>query len=208
MSIYMSRLFPKSNSSFLLQSGNALKSTVLRLKEDTYLVDAGPGTPRICMGKELTRIPISKTKSSRFETKVGIGSTNVTNSEESAIVKKSVMERMFVDLHAGDSRSKEQAAIRFQSLVSGYTDVVSGEPIELILPKRFRQKQAWIELNMAWRRRDTKLNGIVVDRVRGGYAVAIAGYITFLPLRYKPKLGLGKFFIEEIKRNNIIVGIL
>lgn len=43
MSIYLSRSFPRSNSSFFLCSGNALQSEVWRLKEEIFLVDAGPG---------------------------------------------------------------------------------------------------------------------------------------------------------------------
>lgn len=42
MTIYFSRSFPRSNSSFFLCSGNALKSEVLRLREDIFLMDAGP----------------------------------------------------------------------------------------------------------------------------------------------------------------------
>ena len=71
MSIYWSRSFPRSNSSFLLCSGNASQSSVLRLRlrEEMFLVDAGPGTPKICMQDELTGLPIKR--ATRFENKVG-----------------------------------------------------------------------------------------------------------------------------------------
>lgn len=45
MSIYLSRSFPRCNSSLFLCSGKALQSEVLRLGEEMLLVDAGPGTP-------------------------------------------------------------------------------------------------------------------------------------------------------------------
>ncbi|GFS28634.1 hypothetical protein Acr_00g0002990 [Actinidia rufa] len=49
--------------------GNALQSSVLRLREEMFLVDAGPGTPRICMQDEPTGVPINR--ATRFENKVG-----------------------------------------------------------------------------------------------------------------------------------------
>jgi len=40
-SFYFSRSFPRSNSSFFLSSGYASKSSVIRLREDKFLVDTG-----------------------------------------------------------------------------------------------------------------------------------------------------------------------
>ena len=95
MSIYLSRSFPRSNSSFFLCSGNALQSEVLRLREEMFLVNAGLGTPRICMQDELTGVPINR--ATRFTNKVGF--------------------------LAGESLIKERAATWFKDLV-GSTDVV------------------------------------------------------------------------------------
>ena len=77
MSIYLSRSFLRSNSSLFLCSGKALQSEVLRLGEEMFLVDAGPGTPRICMQDEPTGVPINR--ATRFENKVG--STDVVAGE-------------------------------------------------------------------------------------------------------------------------------
>ncbi|GAY68546.1 hypothetical protein CUMW_265000 [Citrus unshiu] len=49
--------------------GNALQSEVLRLREEIFLVDAGLGTPRICMQDEPTGVPINR--ATRFENKAG-----------------------------------------------------------------------------------------------------------------------------------------
>jgi len=116
------------------------------------------------MQDELTRVPNKKT--TWFENKVG-----------------------FLDLVAGESRIKERAAARFNDLV-GSTDVVAGEPL-LPLPRRFRQKLAWKELNKI-RQRKTKVNGFLFFRVKGGYSVAIAGFIAFLP-------GSRLKYVESIK---------
>ncbi|KAL9688296.1 hypothetical protein QQ045_032716 [Rhodiola kirilowii] len=68
MSGYMSRIFPKSNYSLLLQSGIALKATVHRVHDGKYLVDAGISSPKLCLREALTVVPADK---SVFQNKVG-----------------------------------------------------------------------------------------------------------------------------------------
>ena len=199
ISIYLSRSFPRSNSSFFLCSGNALQSEVLRLREEMFLVDAGPGTPRICMQDEPTGVPINR--ATRFENRVG--SLDVVTGE--SLIKEQILERFFIDLVAGESLIKERAAARFNDLV-GSTDVVAGEPL-LLLPRRFRQNRAWMELNKIWRT-NTKVRGFFIKKVKGGYSVAIAGFLTFLPFRRR-NFSSARFTIERInlkrKRTNIVV---
>nr|UTM91906.1 ribosomal protein S1 [Hygrochilus parishii]WHL30893.1 ribosomal protein S1 [Vanda lilacina] len=202
MSIYWSRSFPRSNSSFLFCSGNASQSSVLRLRfrEEMFLVDAGPGTPKICMQDEPTGVPIHR--ATRFENKVG--SLNVVAGE--SLIKKRILERFFIDLVAGESLIKERAAARFHDFW-GSLDVVAGEPL-LLLPRRFRQNRAWVELQKIWRTKK-KVKGFLIDKVKGGYSVAIAGFITFLP--FYPliiqRIANDRFTIESInpKRTNIVV---
>lgn len=202
MSIYWSRLFPRSNSSFLLCSGNALQSSVLRLRfrEEMFLVDAGLGTPRICMQDEPTGVPINR--ATRFENKVGF--LNVVAGE--SLIKKRILERFFIDLVAGESLIKERAAARFHDFW-GSLDVVAGEPL-LLLPRRFRQNRAWVELQKIWRTKK-KVKGFLIDKVKGGYSVAIAGFITLIP--FYPliiqRIANDRFTIESInpKRMNIVV---
>jgi len=197
MSIYLSRSFTRSNSSFFLCSGNALQSEVLRLREEMFLVDAGPGTPRMVMQDEPTGVPINR--ATRFENKVG--SLDVVAGE--SLIKKRILERFFIDVVAGESLIKERAAARFNAKV-GSLGVVAGEPL-FILPRRFRQNRAWIEMNKIFRRK-TKVKGFIIKKVKGGYSVAIAGFIAFLPFRRakkRKKEGIGisnnRFIIETIK---------
>ena len=185
MSIYWSRSFPRSNSSFLLCSGNASQSSVLRLRlrEEMFLVDAGLGTPKICMQDELTGLPIKR--ATRFENKVG--SKNVV---------------------AGESLIKERAAARFNDFV-GSQDVAAGEP--LLPPQRFRQNRAWIELKKIWRTKK-KVKGFQIKKIKGGYSVAIAGFITFLPFKLKralkrKRIAKAQFTIDSFipKRRDIVI---
>ncbi|KAL5746695.1 hypothetical protein ACOSP7_023663 [Xanthoceras sorbifolium] len=137
MSIYLSRSFPRSNSSYFLCSGNALQFEVLRLREEMFLVDVGLGTPRICMEDELTGVPINQ--ATRFENKVG--SLDLVAGESK--IKKQILKRFFIDLVAGESLIKERVATTFNDLV-GSTDVVAGEPL-LLLPRRFTPcERIWI----------------------------------------------------------------
>jgi hypothetical protein len=143
MTIYLSQSFRRSNSSFFLCSGKALKSEVLRLKEEMFLVDAGLGTARMSMQDEPKGVPINR--ATRFENRVG--SLDLVASE--SLIKKQIFFRFFMDLVTGESLIKERAAARFNDLV-GSTDVVAGEPL-LLLPRRFTQNRAWMELNKIWR---------------------------------------------------------
>ncbi|CAI9768937.1 unnamed protein product [Fraxinus pennsylvanica] len=191
MSTYMSRLFSRSNSSIFLQSGTALQSEVLRLRDEMFLVDAGIGTPRICTQDELIGNPNTKWPT-RFENRVGY----LDRVSGETPVKKQILERCFVDMVTGDSAMKERAAVRFNDIV-GPTDSVSGEP--LLLPRRFRKNQAWTELTKIWRR-NSKVRGFIAEKVRGGYSVAIAGYIAFLPTRpmINRRVPSDQFIIESI----------
>ena len=162
-----------------------------------FLVDAGLGTPKICMQDELTGVPINR--ATRFENKVGF--LNVVAGE--SLIKKRIFE--FISLVAGQSLIKERAAARFHSFV-GSLDVAAGEP--LLLPRRFRQNRAWMELKNLWRTKK-KVKGFLINKVKGGYSVAIAGFITFLPFSplITQRIANDRFTIESInpKRRNIVV---
>ncbi|PHT48023.1 hypothetical protein CQW23_12231 [Capsicum baccatum] len=140
--IYLSRLFPRSDFSFFLCRGKTLQSKVLRFREEMFLVDAGLGTPRICMHDEPKTVPINR--ATRFENRVGL--LDLVAGE--ALIKEQILERFFIDLVDSESLIKERVATKFNDLV-GSTDVVAGEPL-LLLPRRFRQYRAWMELNKIW----------------------------------------------------------
>jgi hypothetical protein len=54
----------------------------------------------------------------------------------------------------------------------------------LLLPQRFRQNRPWIELKKIWRMKK-KIKGFKINKIEGGYSVAIAGFIAFLPFKLK-----------------------
>nr|YP_010554918.1 ribosomal protein S1 [Rhynchospora tenuis]UYP50850.1 ribosomal protein S1 [Rhynchospora tenuis] len=182
MSSYWSRSFPRSNSSFLLSSGYASKSSVIRIREDKFLVYTGLGTPKICMKDELTKVPQYRRTAARFENTVGF-SFNVVAGESTRKRRRRNYERFFNDLVAGESRIKERAAARLNDFV-GPLDVAAGEP--LVFPRRFRKNRAWIELQKIWRT-NKKAKGFIINKVFRGYSVAIAGFIKKLPLFKKKK---------------------
>lgn len=129
----------------------------------------------MCMKDELTRVPADRT-ATRFDNKVGY--INQTPNESQ--IKKHMLERSFIDLVAGDSVMRERATARLSDLV-GSTDQVVGEP-QILLPRRFRQNRAWMELNKIWRSH-RKVKGLIMKKKRGGFSVGIAGFLTFLPFR-------------------------
>lgn len=102
---------------------------------------------------------------------------------------------------------KERATARFNETV-GSSDNVAGEPA-ILLPRRFLKNQAWMELKKNWQM-NKKVRGFLMEKVRGGYSVAIAGYIAFLPYRQlmeRRRLSSDRYVIESInsKRKKITV---
>ncbi|GER32367.1 ribosomal protein S1 [Striga asiatica] len=201
MSVYMSRLFPRSNSSFFLRSGTALEAKVVRLREDMYLLDAGVGRPRIATQNELVRAPISDGPAT-FPSQVGY--LNPSNAD--LPVKNAILQRCFVDLVTGDSRTKQQAAARFDDIVGQNGGGGGGDEQPLLLPRRFRKHRAWMELKKLWKA-NAKVKGFVAEKVRGGYTVGIAGYLAFLPGRQilNRRLVNDRFIIESISPKSIVV---
>ncbi|KAJ7960231.1 Ribosomal protein S1 [Quillaja saponaria] len=102
---------------------------------------------------------------------------------------------------------RERATARLNDLV-GSSDTVGDEPLHLLLPHKFRKNRAWTELNKIWRNH-TPVKGFYLEKVRGGYAVAIGGFITFLPFRYPigPRIASDRFTVVSInpKKSNIVV---
>ena len=169
-----------------------------------FPVDAGPGTPIICMQDELTRVPIN---AARFDNKVGSPDVVACESpikERAAGLK--ISERLSIDPVACESPIKERADARLNDLV-GSADVVAGEPL-IIYPRIFRQNRAWMEPNKIWRT-NRRVKGSIIYKVKGGYPAAIAGFTTLppgSPLRTK-RIANDQSTIENInpKRTNIVV---
>nr|YP_008080937.1 ribosomal protein S1 [Butomus umbellatus]AFY16554.1 ribosomal protein S1 [Butomus umbellatus] len=142
-----------------------------------FLVDAGLGTPRICMQNEPTGVAINR--ATRFENKVG-------------------------SHHVGNGQSERRATGLNDFF--GSLDVVAGEP--LLLPRKFRLFRAWMELKKIWRTKK-KVQGLILDKVKGGSSVAIAGFITFIPWSSlnKKRRDNYRFTIQSLhpKRKNIVV---
>lgn len=212
MSIYFSRSFPRSNSSFFLSSGYASKSSVIRLREDKFLVDTGLGTPKIRMKDELTNVPQYR-RTARFENKVGYSFNVVAG--ESTLKKRRNYERFFKDLVAGESRIKERAANNLNSFL-GPLDVAAGEP--LVLPRRFRQNLAQkgvkqilrtkrnnykLALRLTLKQAERRLKGFLLNKAKikkiKGYSVAIAGLIIFMPVFKKQEREGAKKKSEECR---------
>ncbi|KAH9316679.1 hypothetical protein KI387_025306, partial [Taxus chinensis] len=209
MSSHFGRLFQKSNSSFPLQCGNALQSSVVRLRDKMFLLDAGLATPVVCTQDELTRVPVNRI--ARFNNKVGFLDVAGGKSRSAARLNKAgfadvkmggqlpgskILERLFVDLVAGDQFAKDRAAVRLNDMV-GSADTVAREA-QVISPQRFRQQRAWMELNKLWRR-NKKVEGFVLGKVNRGYAVAISGFVAFLPQSLgRNKRIVDKFVIDQL----------
>ncbi|PON82387.1 S1 ribosomal protein [Trema orientale] len=153
-----------------------------------FTMDSGAGAPKVCTHDELARVPVNEAITG-FENKVGYVDVKAGES----LFKKQMLERFFVDVVTGEPQVKERVAARFNDLVGS----MAGE--STVLPRRFRQYQAWLELNKIWRA-NSEVKGFVVDKLRGRHSVAIAGFIAFLPYRiqHSRRLLTDQFTIESI----------
>lgn len=201
MSAYMSRLFPKSNSSFLLTGGVALKAKVLRQSEDMYVIDAGVGRPRAVMANELIKPPKSAGPAT-FTTKVGF----LNRSRGEPEVRTSFLQRYFVDMVTGDPRTRNLAAARFEDAMGESMDAAGGAEQPLLMPRKLRKQRALAELKNLWQS-NRKVKGFIVGRVKGGYTVAIGGYIAFLPNQFavNRRMEGDRFVIQTLTPQKFLV---
>lgn len=96
--------------------------------------------------------------------------------------------------------------------ILGIEDVeVFGEP-KMLLPKplerKCKSKLVWTELTKIWRSDRNLIKGFILNSVKGGYAVAIAGHIAFLPksLRRNRKVFHSQWRIFSILNMNSKIG--
>jgi ribosomal protein S1 len=110
---------------------------------------------------------------------------------------------------------KNSCMIGIDQVESAIADATFGSHLVYpkLLQKISRRKIVWTELTKIWRSsQNNRIKGFILNSVKGGYAVAIAGYIAFLPrsLRFQKKVFHSqwrKFSILNInpKRRNIVV---
>nr|YP_009122530.1 ribosomal protein S1 [Niphotrichum ericoides]AJJ48465.1 ribosomal protein S1 [Niphotrichum ericoides] len=96
--------------------------------------------------------------------------------------------------------------------ILGIEDVeVFGES-KMLLPKplerKCKSKLVWTELTKIWRSDRNLIKGFILNSVKGGYAVAIAGHIAFLPksLRRNRKVFHSQWRIFSILNMNSKIG--
>nr|YP_010261578.1 ribosomal protein S1 [Planicladium nitidulum]UIB40660.1 ribosomal protein S1 [Planicladium nitidulum] len=96
--------------------------------------------------------------------------------------------------------------------ILGIEDVeVFGEPKMLLskpLERKCKSKLVWTELTRIWRSDRNLIKGFILNSVKGGYAVAIAGHIAFLPksLRRNRKVFHSQWRIFSILNMNSKIG--
>nr|AKJ25832.1 ribosomal protein S1 [Geranium incanum] len=183
MTISLSRSFPRSNSSFFLSRGSRFKSEVLRLDLDenrVFVVDAGLGTPIICVQDEILRVPING--ATRFENEVGF--LDRVAGKSRIKIRRHILERFFIKLVVAKLpiKMKERTTLWLRSLLGSY-GVMAGEP-PLLNPRAFRHILVFMKLR-EMRRTNTKVKGFVLKRLRRrkgskrSYLVGIAGFRLF-----------------------------
>ncbi|CAI9279252.1 unnamed protein product [Lactuca saligna] len=144
-----------------------------------------------------------------FLVDAGLGTAIMSMQDEPKGVPINRATRFFMDLVAGESLIKERATARFNDLV-GSTDAVAGEPL-LLLPRRFTQNRAWMELNKIWRT-NRKEEMFLVDAGLGTAIMSMQDEPKGVPInratRFFMDLVAGESLIKEraTARFNDLVG--
>lgn len=157
--------FKQSNSSLTLLDGNVIDSFIEHTRENLVFLDTGLKSKTACFKKEITSC--KQTKSLYPPVKVENDLLFTTTEQPSLKVGIENIE-------------------------------IFGEP-KVLLPKALegvrKKKLVWFELMKKWRNSDSSIKGRILNPVNGGYAVAIAGHIAFLPKSLK--LTRGVFHSQE-----------
>ncbi|EFJ37484.1 hypothetical protein SELMODRAFT_438011 [Selaginella moellendorffii] len=76
------------------------------------------------------------------------------------------------------------------------------------LDRQLKKKQLWLECKKAWQMK-TQVDGSILNVVRGGFAVSIAGFVAFMPRSMRKTANVhSKFYILNVRADNneLIVG--
>jgi hypothetical protein len=155
------QLFKKSNSSLNQLQGNVLQCSVSEVRGDLVVVETGLARSSVCFQSELNSM------------------SNITAARSSNVRFFERAQRAGTDVCRRFAR-QEGCVIGIEEVESAY-----GEP-HLVFPKMLqkicRRKLVWTELTKVWRSaQNNRIKGFILNSVKGGYAVAIAGHIAFLP---------------------------
>jgi ribosomal protein L14E/L6E/L27E len=96
--------------------------------------------------------------------------------------------------------------------ILGIEDVEVFGELKMLLPKplerKCKSKLIWTELTKIWRSDHNLVKGFLLNSVKGGYAIAIAGHIAFLPksLRRSRKVFHSQWRIFSILNMNPKIG--
>lgn len=157
-------LFQKSNSSFNLIEGNVLNFKVVKKPKDLVLIDTG--LPRLlsCLKSELkmsTEIkknikPLKKNPQVFAHTSISL--TNISHHTDFNYCGQIGLKRI--------DKNNDEALFVFPKLMNKYS----------------RRKVIWDQLVKIWQnRKNNCIKGFILNYIKGGYAIGIAGRVCFLP---------------------------
>lgn len=179
-----SKLFQHSNSSLYSLRGNVLDCSIEFSRGNMIYLNTGLKSNTVCFQSELNttkELELNQITSNKNDEIQRFAQTNIT--ETSAINNKRVLYNVAIE----------------------NLDIF-GEA-KLLLPKSLsiirKRKLVWSELNKVWCSSQNRVRGFVFNSVKGGFAVAIAGHIAFLPKSLLMKrYGQSKFRFFSIVNMN------
>lgn len=188
------KLFRQSNSSLYSLRGNVIECSIEHTRGNILFLETGLKSATPCFQSELKPTFESEKQNDTLGTsKRGVlyqktGGTKVRRRRQSGDDSHpgfTPLGLLTSDFGGETSVSALRPALPFNKLNVGIEDLeVFGEP-KILLPKYLqtirKRKLVWAELTKVWRGSHNRIRGFIMNSVNGGYAVAIAGHIAFLP---------------------------
>jgi len=180
------QIYRQSNSSLDQLRGNTLLTSpeLVQARKHQYLLNSGLKESIICMAADLNQLSCKKNgfvpESKRFGSKQSFQKIEHNASYLTSSKNK--------PSHTNDD---------YNHVIQVDKTDVYGE-FNLVLPKRLHQIRKrvliWNELATIWKSSQNRIKGYILNGINGGFSVAIAGRIAFLPKSLKLK--------SKINRNN------
>ena len=164
------KLFQQCNSSVYSLRGNVIDCSIELTRGNILYLETGLKSATACFESEIKR---GSSARPLFEPTL-------------APTKHNLLKHTKIP-HQGETKHKDTIDTTYSSKL--YNVAIEdlelfGEP-KLLLPKCVqtirKRKLVWSELSKVWCSSQNRIRGFVLNCVKGGYAVAIAGHIAFVP---------------------------
>ena len=200
-----SKLFQHSNSSLYSLRGSVLDCSIEFSRENIIYLNTGLKSTTLCFQSELNTTKELELNGAMHH------EVQTTSSKSDAALQCFAESQRFAQSSLAALRANKTQTTAINNKHILYNVAIENLDIfgeaKLVLPKSLsiirKRKLVWSELKKVWHSSKNRVRGFLFNSVKGGFAVAIAGHIAFLPKSLLIKrYGQGKFRFFSIVNMN------